>query len=118
MSRLLTAVRGEQSSALTPAGPRLRCRYPGNGILSLALHPNAHTDSKINLVNEGGLLIDLMRHYRFLLDSGSMGDVAAEFRSQRQCIVGEDVSIVRAARDATYAMRLLSRSFAANSVST
>jgi hypothetical protein len=53
---------------------------------------HAHTDSKINLVNVGGLLIDLMGHW-LLLNGGRMWHVSAEFLPPTQMIVCEDLRV-------------------------
>jgi hypothetical protein len=42
-------------TALTPAGPRLRCEYPGNVSLGLGLH--TQTKSMTDLVLVGGPLL-------------------------------------------------------------
>ena len=73
-------------------------RLSGNVILGLVLRTHAHTDSKINFVDLGGLPLDLKRH-RFLLDRSNMGYFAAEFLTQRRCIVREDLCVVRTTRD-------------------
>jgi hypothetical protein len=64
----------------------------------LALH--AHTDSKINFVGVGRLLLDLMRRW-FLLGSWRVGYVAAEFLTKRRCVVRENLRIARPANPST-----------------
>ena len=91
MSRLFDRERGARSAALTLAGPRLCSGYPGHVIENAA--SKTKTETLTDLIRVRGLWFYLVRYW-LLLNSGGMGHVAAEFLTQRRCIVRINLGVI------------------------